>query len=40
MTRLATGTAEQLGTIIDFCEHKFDQVDAMVTLDITLKAQT
>ena len=23
---LATGTAEQLGIIIDFCEHKFDEI--------------
>ena len=29
---LATGTAEQLGLIIDYCEHKFDQVDAMVVV--------
>ncbi len=29
---LATGTAEQLGTIIDYCEHKFDQIDAMVVV--------
>jgi len=29
---LATGTAEQLGIIIDYCEHKFDQVDAMVVV--------
>ncbi len=29
---LATGTAEQLGIIIDFCEHKFDQIDAMVVV--------
>ncbi len=29
---LATGTAEQLGIIIDFCEHKFDEVDAMVVV--------
>lgn len=26
---LATGTAEQLGIIIDYCEHKFDNIDAM-----------
>ena len=25
---LATGTAEQLGIIIDYCEHKFDHIDA------------
>jgi acyl-CoA synthetase (NDP forming) len=29
---LATGTAEQLGKIIDYCEHKFDQIDAMVVV--------
>ena len=29
---LATGTAEQLGIIIDYCEHKFDQLDAMVVV--------
>jgi acetyltransferase len=29
---LATGTANQLGTIIDFCDRKFDQVDAMVVI--------
>ncbi|MBD3637559.1 MAG: acetate--CoA ligase family protein [Crocinitomicaceae bacterium] len=29
---LATGTAEQLGIIIDYCEHKFDNVDAMVVV--------
>ena len=29
---LATGTADQLGIIIDYCEHKFDQVDAMVVV--------
>ncbi|MCK4662837.1 MAG: acetate--CoA ligase family protein [Bacteroidales bacterium] len=27
---LATGTAEQLGTIIDFCDKKFNNIDAMV----------
>jgi len=26
---LATGTAEQLETIIDYCEHKFDNIDSM-----------
>ncbi|MDR3046235.1 MAG: acetate--CoA ligase family protein [Bacteroidales bacterium] len=26
---LATGTAEQLGTIIDYCNDKFDNIDAM-----------
>jgi acyl-CoA synthetase (NDP forming) len=29
---LATGTAEQLGFIIDACEHEFDQIDAMVVI--------
>lgn len=29
---LATGTAEQLETIIDYCEHKFDEIDAMVVI--------
>ena len=29
---LATGTAEQLGTIIDFCENKFDKVDGMAVI--------
>ena len=29
---LATGTAEQLGTIIDYCENRFDQIDAMVVV--------
>lgn len=29
---LATGTAEQLGIIIDYCEHKFDQIDAMIVV--------
>ncbi|MAP55070.1 acetate--CoA ligase family protein [Altibacter sp.] len=29
---LATGTAEQLGIIIDYCEHKFDIIDAMVVV--------
>ena len=29
---LATGTAEQLGIIIDFCEHKFTTIDAMVVV--------
>lgn len=29
---LATGTAEQLGTIIDYCEKRFDNVDAMVVI--------
>ncbi len=29
---LATGTAEQLGIIIDYCEHKFDFIDGMVVV--------
>lgn len=29
---LATGTAEQLETIIDHCENKFDYIDAMVVI--------
>jgi len=29
---LATGTAEQLGTIIDFCEHKFGEIDGMIVI--------
>jgi acetyltransferase len=29
---LATGTAEQLGMIIDYCEHKFDHIDGMVVV--------
>ena len=29
---LATGTAEQLGTIIDFVDNKFDEIDAMVVI--------
>jgi len=29
---LATGTAEHLGTIIDYCEGKFEQIDAMVVI--------
>ncbi|WP_103867288.1 acetate--CoA ligase family protein [Aquimarina sp. I32.4] len=29
---LATGTAEQLGIIIDYCEHKFEEIDAMVVV--------
>lgn len=29
---LATGTAAQLGIIIDFCEHKFTEIDAMVVV--------
>jgi acetyltransferase len=29
---LATGTAEQLGIIIDYCENQFDQIDAMVVV--------
>lgn len=29
---LATGNAEQLSTIIDYCEQKFDEIDAMVVI--------
>lgn len=29
---LATGTAEQLGIIIDYCEHKFKHIDAMAVV--------
>jgi acetate---CoA ligase (ADP-forming) len=29
---LATGNAEQLGNIIDYCDKKFDQVDGMVVI--------
>jgi len=29
---LATGNAEQLATIIDYCEHRFDEIDAMVVI--------
>ncbi len=29
---LATGTAEQLGTIIDYVDNKFDHIDAMVVI--------
>ena len=29
---LATGTAEQLETIIDYCDHKFESIDAMVVI--------
>lgn len=29
---LATGTAEQLGTIIDYCDQKFDQIDAIAVI--------
>ncbi len=29
---LATGTAEQLETIIDYCENKFNEIDAMVVI--------
>ena len=29
---LATGTADQLGIIIDYCENRFDHVDAMVVV--------
>jgi len=29
---LATGTAEQLGTVIDYCEHAFDDIDAIAVI--------
>ena len=29
---LATGTAEQLGTIIDYCENRFDNIDAIAVI--------
>jgi len=29
---LATGTAEQLGTIIEYCDQKFDEVDGMAVI--------
>ena len=29
---LATGTPEQLGIVIDYCEHKFDQIDAIAVI--------
>jgi len=29
---LATGTAEQLGTIIDYCENEFQNIDAMIVI--------
>ena len=29
---LATGTAEQLSTIIDYCENRFDDIDGMVVI--------
>lgn len=29
---LATGTAQQLSDIIDYCEHDFDEIDAMVVI--------
>ena len=29
---LATGTAEQLGTIIDYCDNKFDEIDGMAVI--------
>ena len=29
---LATGTPEQLGTAIDYCEHQFDQIDAIAVI--------
>jgi len=29
---LATGTAEQLGTIIEYCEHEFEEIDGMIVI--------
>tara|TARA_R110001592_G_scaffold52046_4_gene159630 strand:+ start:7709 stop:9769 length:2061 start_codon:yes stop_codon:yes gene_type:complete len=29
---LATGTADQLGIIIDYCEHKFDDIDGIIVV--------
>ena len=29
---LATGTPEQLGLVIDYCEHKFEQIDAIAVI--------
>ena len=29
---LATGTPEQLGTVIDYCENKFDEIDAIAVI--------
>lgn len=29
---LATGTADQLGTVIDYCENKFDEIDAIAVI--------
>ena len=29
---LATGTAEQLGTVIDYCENRFDNIDAIAVI--------
>ena len=29
---LATGTAEQLGTVIDYCENQFDNIDAIAVI--------
>ena len=29
---LATGTAEQLGTVIDYCENKFENIDAIAVI--------
>ena len=29
---LATGTAEQLGTVIDYCENKFEHIDAIAVI--------
>ena len=33
---LATGTPEQLGTVIDYCENKFDHIDAIAVIYGTL----
>lgn len=29
---LATGTADQLGIIIDYCEHQFEEIDGMIVV--------
>lgn len=29
---LATGSAEQLGLVIDYCEHEFDEIDGMIVI--------
>jgi acetyltransferase len=29
---LATGTAQHLATVIDYCEHRFDEIDAMMVI--------